>query len=210
MDLHATSAERGDCAGDQRSRRLPVDGHSRQRRERPVVNGDLARLCNRHPGGQQLGINPDGIEHDEPLNRPHRPFPDCEGDHAYGHPWHRDHRQQVPELASHHFGVAYLVTQDRLLDDDIELAVLVVQDAGAFQAGIGCSRTVIGDSPEGDDRGQQRRRVGRCLEQARYHVGLIEAEPDRPLIQRDEGFLEMPQASDFQPPPFGVHRVGCT
>ena len=44
----------------------------------------------------------------------------------------------MPELASHHFGVADLVAQDCLLDDDIEPAVLVVQDAEAFQAGIGC------------------------------------------------------------------------
>ena len=40
-------------------------------------------------------------------------------------------------------------------------------------------------------------------------MGLIGAEPGRLFVQRDEGFLEMPQAGDFQPPPFGVHRVGC-
>jgi hypothetical protein len=33
------------------------------------------------------------------------------------------------------------------------------------------------------------------LEQARHDVGLIDAEPRRLLIPRNEGFLQMPQAN---------------
>ena len=70
------------------------------------------------------------------------------------------YREQVPELVSHRFGVADLVAQDRFFDDDVELVVLVVQDAGTFQAGIGCPLAIVGYSAESGDRGQQRRRVG--------------------------------------------------
>jgi hypothetical protein len=47
----------------------------------------------------------------------------------------------MPELAGHHFGIAYLVAQDGLLDDDIEPAFFVVEDARTFKAsGRECAR----------------------------------------------------------------------